>query len=574
MTKRNLHIHDSVKGTGIPGNMGMDHVGIVVPNAQLAADFFMDVFDAEFDWEVKREQRPSAGERGWDKLFGIHPDAYMPHVIMLKCGEHPLAQYIEIFEWKSPDQCLPKGENGWHKMSDLGNSYVSFTVKDMDKVVAHVREHVFPKYAGTRFIQDPPMQFPLRGEICTSTFLVSPWGMWIELTSWNKSKHKGVVIRAQRSIEKNKHVGVSVQSLPAPSFLIDLNAVDHNVRLMSQRIKGQGIAWRIPCKAHKCPDLAMYLLDQGGADGVVLLTLTEAESFARHGIDNIYLANQVGSDEEIERLSLLAKQVRLLRVAVDHPAYLKKLAAAIERWEIITPVEVLVELNVNHNRCGVDTIAAAVSLATLAKKIESQTGSIVFRGITGYEGHTPVLPPHEKSMETRRSHTILAQAREAIENAGIAVNVVSGGGSCNYPDCLEAGVLTEIQAGGGAVCDLLYYHKAGLKNHGHQIGALLLAQVISTAADQSRAIANAGFKSAGWHPFGGLPEPRDRKDLKVIGLSAEHTKIENNEHGLPVNLVHGDKLVLVPGYTDAMGLLHREIYAIRHDIVEYVWKTV
>jgi catechol 2,3-dioxygenase-like lactoylglutathione lyase family enzyme len=43
--------------------MGMDHVGFVVPDAQLAADFLIDVFDAEFDWEVKREPRTATNGR-------------------------------------------------------------------------------------------------------------------------------------------------------------------------------------------------------------------------------------------------------------------------------------------------------------------------------------------------------------------------------------------------------------------------------------------------------------------------------------------------------------------------------
>src|SRR5579885_1597788 len=561
-------------GNGIPTNMGLDHIGIVVPNAREAADFLMDVFDAEFDWEVKRESSPTAGERGWSQIFGVHPDAYMPHVIMLKCGDHPLTQYIEIFEWKSPDQQMPAGENGWHKFSDIGNSYISFTVKDINKVIDHIKQCVIPKGHGTRFIQDPPMQFPLRGEICTSTFLISPWGMWIELTSWSKSREKGTVIKAQRHAEINKHIGQHINELPTPSFLVDLDVIDHNIFLLSSRIRGNGIEWRIPSKAHKCPELAKYIIKNGGANGVVLLTLDEAEHFAKAGIDNIYLANQVGTYDDIERLSLLAKQVQCLRVAIDDAVYLKELAKAVQRWEIITPVEVLIELNVNHNRCGVNNIDEAVALAKLAKEIEATTGTVIFTGITGYEGHTPILPPNEKTQETYRSHDILAKTKNAIESAGMTVKVVSGGGSCNYMDCINNHILTEIQAGGGALCDLLYYHKANLKDHGHRMGALILTQIISSASDQSRAIGNAGFKSVGWHPFGGLPEPRDRKDLRVIGLSAEHTKFEHIQPGLPVNAGRGDKIVLIPGYTDAMGFLHKEIYAIRNDHVEQVWKTV
>jgi 3-hydroxy-D-aspartate aldolase len=569
-----------MNGKGIPTNMGLDHIGIVVPNAQAAADFLIDVFDAEFDWEVKREPKPTAGERGWSKIFGVHPNAYMPHVIMLKCGDQILTQYIELFEWHSPDQYKPA--NGWHKFSDIGNSYISFTVKDINKVITHIKTQVIPKWKGSRFIQDPPMQFPLRGEVCTSTFLVSPWGMWIELTCWSESKKAGKIIKAQQEIEANPFIGQSINQLPTPAFLVDLDIVDHNIDLLVSRIVNKGIEWRVPSKAHKCPELAKYMIRKG-ANGVVLLTLVEAEKFAAAGIDDIYLANIVSSGEELKRLSLLAKKIKRLRLAVDNAEYLQALAKTVAQWEIITPIEVLIELNINHNRCGV-TPSEAVELAQLAKQIELTTGSIIFVGITGYEGHTPLLPPLEKAQETQKAHAILAQARIAIESTGIKINVVSGGGSCNYIDCINNGVLTEIQAGGGALGDLLYCEKARLADHGHKMAALLLTQIISVPKDKSRAIGNAGFKAAGWHPFGGFPQPRDRKDLQVIGLSAEHTKfagidqIKSVEMKTtikgPANVDYGDKIVLIPGYTDAMGFLHREIYGIRKDQIEFVWQTV
>ncbi|MCF6777684.1 alanine racemase [Thiotrichales bacterium 19X7-9] len=563
------------KNTGIPTNMGFDHVGLVVPNAQLAADFLIEVFDAEFDWEVKREPTPNAGERGWSDILGVDPESYMPHVIMLKCGDHHLTQYIELFEWHTPEQPSLKGEGNWHKFSDLANSYISFTVKDIDKAVDYIKKNIIPKWSGTRFIQDPPMQFPLRGEVCTSTFLVSPWGMWIELTCWSKSKEKGQIIKKQLANKADPLIGKNINELPTPSFLLDLNIVDHNINLMKKRFKAKKVMWRAPCKAHKCPEFAHYLINKGNINGVVLLTLDEVEAFAKANIQDIYFANQVGTIEELERLSSIAKLVKRLRVAVDDIDYLKNLAKVVEKWEITTPIEVLVELNINHNRCGT-TIQEAVELAKLVKRIEKESNSLCFVGITGYEGHTPILSPKDKTRESILSHEILAEAKKAIESAGIDVNVVSGGGSCNYIDCLDIGIVNEVQAGGGAICDLLYCNKANLKDHGHKSGALILTQIISMPSNKTRATGNAGFKATGWHPFGGLPQPRDRQDIEVVGLSAEHTKIkaskENDDR--PINMNRGDKVVLIPGYTDAMGFLHKKIYAVRNDQVVAVWDTI
>ncbi len=541
----------------IPTNRGLDHVGIVVPNAQYAADFLMQVFGAEWDWEVKREPTPTAKERGWDQIFGVHPDAYLAHVIMLKCGTTPMTQYVELFEWHTPQK---NHAEPW-QFSAIGNNYISFTVQDIQAVVAHIKRQVLPLWPGTRLIQDPPMQFPLRGETCTSTFLVSPWGMWIELTEWSDWN------------SDNALIGQSIFDLPTPALLIDLDRIDHNIQLMRERINGSQQTWRIPCKAHKCPELTRYLLKQSKADGVVLLTLQEVQAFAKAGIKDIYLANQV-TFSELQQLVKIADTVDRLRIAIDDADYLSALVTAAQQCSVSKPIEVLIEFNINHHRCGVDDIAIAIQLAKTAQILEEQTGVIVLAGITGYEGHTPLLPPAEKRLATEAAHAILAEAKIALEKAGITVNVVSGGGSCNYIDCTNINVLTEIQAGGGILCDALYSDKAGLKHYGHQYGVFLLTEMISVPTNQNRAVGNAGFKTLGWHPYGGFPEFRDREDLTVSGLSAEHVRIMSKTPGQPVNLTQGDKIMLIPGYTDAMGFLHRKIIAFRQDKVEAVWATV
>jgi 3-hydroxy-D-aspartate aldolase len=183
---------------GIPGNMGQDHMGFVVRNADEASRFFQEVFDCEFDWEVRRPPHPDAGVRGWDSWLHVNPRAHMPHVVMLKCGDHMLTQYIELFQWVDPDQVVPAG--GWPRFSDIGFSYVSFTVKDIAAVWEHVRGLIRDvKYPGLRLVQDPPMVFPLRGELCSSAFMVTPWGMWIEVTQWSESARLASIIKPIRN---------------------------------------------------------------------------------------------------------------------------------------------------------------------------------------------------------------------------------------------------------------------------------------------------------------------------------------------------------------------------------------
>ncbi|PZC44435.1 MAG: 3-hydroxy-D-aspartate aldolase, partial [Chloroflexi bacterium] len=81
-----------------------------------------------------------------------------------------------------------------------------------------------------------------------------------------------------------------------------------------------------------------------------------------------------------------------------------------------------------------------------------------------------------------------------------------------------------------------------------------------------RAIGDAGWKTTGRHT--GLPLVDGRADLEVIGLSAEHT-----HYALApgAGVRPGDKLRLIPHYSDSTVFLHRQLHAIRDGVVEAVW---
>lgn len=99
---------------------------------------------------------------------------------------------------------------------------------------------------------------------------------------------------------------------------------------------------------------------------------------------------------------------------------------------------VFVEVNIGHNRSGVEPQRAAPLVAAIRSK-----PNLEFGGIHGYEGHTPVMDPEKKTKETAIAHGKLRQAKELIEAAGTNVPVVSAGGSSNYVDALNQGE-TEI----------------------------------------------------------------------------------------------------------------------------------
>jgi len=125
------------------------------------------------------------------------------------------------------------------------------------------------------------------------------------------------------------------------------------------------------------------------------------------------------------------------------------------------------------------------------------------------------------------------------------------------------GALTELQAGGGVLMDLTYDER--MKVPGHRQALFLNAQIVSTTVP-GRAIADAGWKSSGMHT--GTPVCIDPPGLSVRGLNAEHTILER-EPGAEV--VPGQRITLIPHYSDSTVLLHRNMYAVRDGRIEAVW---
>ena len=343
------------------------------------------------------------------------------------------------------------------------------------------------------------------------------------------------------------------QDLDTPALLLDLDALEHNARLMAGRCAAAGVAWRPHVKASKAPDLALRLIE-AGAVGITCAKASEALVMARGGVGDILIANEVVGTTKVNRLIEVARLARLC-VAADDAANIRQIAASAAAAGV--EIDVLVDVDVNLHRCGV-TPEAAPALCDLVAGLVG----VRLRGLMGYEGHVMNMPDREKERETAISAAILARARELCEAAGHAIGLLSGGGSGNYRFVLEQGVLTELQAGGAVLMDVTY-EQMGVA--GHRRALSLVCQVIS-AADPHRAAADAGWKASGRHT--GVPVVVSPPGWQCTRLSAEHMNLAR-DGGDPLRV--GDRIEVTPHYSDSTVLLHRTIYACRGGQVLAAW---
>ena len=90
-------------------------------------------------------------------------------------------------------------------------------------------------------------------------------------------------------------VGYDVPALPGmdeadiqtPCLVLDLDALERNIKKMGDWAKAHGMRHRVHGKMHKSVDVALLQECLGGSVGVCCQKVSEAEVFARGGIKDV-----------------------------------------------------------------------------------------------------------------------------------------------------------------------------------------------------------------------------------------------------------------------------------------------
>jgi len=113
----------------LPGQRGIQHFGLTVPDLEEAVSFFCEVLGCEPFFELGT----FAFDDDWmHEHLNVHPRAVIRTFQMLRCGN---GTNLEVFEYSAPDQADTPPKN-----SDIGGHHLAFYVDDMDAAVAFLRE--------------------------------------------------------------------------------------------------------------------------------------------------------------------------------------------------------------------------------------------------------------------------------------------------------------------------------------------------------------------------------------------------------------------------------------------------
>lgn len=345
--------------------------------------------------------------------------------------------------------------------------------------------------------------------------------------------------------------GQTLDSLDTPQLLIDLDVLDANLARMQAACRERGKHLRVHFKSLKCGGLARYLSAKG-VDGFLCAKVNEAEVLADAGITDILIANQVVGPIKVRRVAELARRVKLA-VCVDDADNVRALNEAARNAN--AELGVFVEVNIGMNRCGVEPGEPTLKLAQLI----STQSNLRFGGLQGYDGHLQMLTDmQEKKRKCLEGLAALAATKELIERAGIAVPVVTGGGTGTWEFVASHPAISELQPGSFLLMDAIYHR---LRPE-FACSLSILATVISSKPSQY--VLDAGSKAISCD-FG-LPAIKGRPDEKVQKLAEEHTIVACEN---PPRV--GDRREVFPAHCCATMNLHRTCFAVRGGKIEAHW---
>ena len=261
------------------------------------------------------------------------------------------------------------------------------------------------------------------------------------------------------------------QSAPdTPFVFIDHARMQNNLQVMNNICDQFGLRLRANVSLHQNIDIAQQQIDMG-AVGISCLTVQDARKFVDAGFTNVQISANIVGQEKTEQLTDLM-MIAKVTVTVDHTIVVAGLEDAAEQYDL--SVRVLVEISSEQGRTGL----SPSEVVTLAKRVEEEE-HLHFAGV--------YMQPI-----TAKSHVRLKETLKLLDEAGLGVDVVSGGGTGFTLIAPTIPEVTEVVSGRYPL-----YDWESIVNgwcHPDECALMIKATVVNRPMTE-RAIINAGWRT-------------------------------------------------------------------------------
>lgn len=322
--------------------------------------------------------------------------------------------------------------------------------------------------------------------------------------------------------------------LSTPYVRIDQHKLERNIARMQQWARENGQVLRPHIKTHRSVEIAKMQL-AAGAVGITCSKLGEAEVMSAAGIRDILIAYSLVGNDKMLRLRHLMERARVT-VTCDNltsAQQLNETGLALGR-----PAPVLVEVLTHIKRGGV----AEHKLVEFAAYLRTLPG-IQVQGLFAYSGLNPNADAdHGLCAMSRQEDALLLRCKQALEQAGIPVAVVSGGSTVLSRRADVMHTLTESRAGNYVFGDIHYAQLGAVEEENC---ALSVRATVISAPEDGLATLDCGSKIlSSDHNETGFGKIRQFPDAVIYKLNEEHGYVRYDP--LRYRLHVGDEVDVIP----------------------------
>jgi D-serine deaminase-like pyridoxal phosphate-dependent protein len=343
------------------------------------------------------------------------------------------------------------------------------------------------------------------------------------------------------------------KALDTPAVVVDLDALDDNLRRTAERARASGVKLRPHTKTHKSVWIAKKQLEYG-AQGITVQKLGEAEVMAAAGIDDILIAYPIVGQKKLERLGKLLQKAKIT-VSTDN----YEVAAGLSAYgqSIGRRIRLYIDVNTGLNRMGLEP---GEPTADLVERIAALPG-VEVTGLMTHAGHAYKSTDEEERRNIARHEAeCLVRTKELLRQRGIDVREVSVGSTPTSKFIGELTGATEMRPGAYVYGDVSQLVTNSLEEH--QCAMRVYATVVGNPRPGT-VIIDAGSKTlssdANSHRkgYGLLP---DYPDVIVERVTEEHGILT-----VPANVEFriGDVVAIIPNHCCTVANLHDRLIGVR-----------
>lgn len=266
------------------------------------------------------------------------------------------------------------------------------------------------------------------------------------------------------------------QGLSMPFAYIDLDYFEENIRQIEQRTQGKYI--RVASKSMRCRSLIQKVLEASAKfEGVMSFTASETAYLSRCGLDNLLLAYPTVDQTAIEEVCHEVRQGKIIYLMVDSIEQANLLDRLGRKHQVVLSLCIDVDMSTDFPGLHFGVWRSAIKTVRQARLLVKQIQAlkhVKIEAFMGYEaqiaglGDTHSLTsPLIRKMKAR-SYQELASRRaavvKAIQEEGIELKVVNGGGTGSLELTSSEACITEVTAGSGFYSPTLFDHYQGFKH--------------------------------------------------------------------------------------------------------------